>query len=137
MKWMDVVMGEVQAKRDDAQSRQARRREIAQATQSALDSLVRPALQAAAQRLETGGEASRLIEYPADEHAGERLRLAVGEAGEEAFIEFAAELFHRLIVVWLCRRKDRRVHRFAVLRLDDLDGARIDECLQAFERAGG
>lgn len=137
MKWMDVVMGEVQAKRDDAQSREARRREVAQATQSALDSLVRPALQAAAQRLEADGGAPRLTEYAADEHAGQRLRLAVGEAGEEAFIEFAAEPFHRLIMVWLCRRKDRRAHRFAVLGLDDLDGTRIDDCLQAFERAGG
>lgn len=134
MKWMDVVMGEVQAKRDDEEAREARRREVAQATQACLDRVVRPEAQALATRLKTAGIASKLCDCEGDGHLGRRLRLTAGETATEAFLEFSAEPFHRLIVVWLQRSGEAHPHRFAVLRLDDLDSARVQECARAFER---
>lgn len=130
MKWMDVVMGEVQAKRDDEEAREARRRQVAQGTQACLERAVRPELQMLATRLKTAGIASQLFDCDAEENVGRRLRLAT----TDAFLEFAAEPFHRLIVVWLQRPEEDRPHRFAVLRLDDLDSVRVQECARAFER---
>lgn len=138
MKWLDVVIGEVQAKSDDQQARERRRHEVASATGACLEERVRPALQALEQRLRTAGFSVRVEEECTGQDAAtDWLRLSSGDHGDAssdyAFLEFAAEPFHRIIVVWLRRGGEHRIHRFCVLRVDDVDDERIGQCVAAFE----
>ncbi len=132
MKWLDVMMGEVRAKQDDRQARETRRQAVEEATRACLDEWVLPALQSLEERLRAAGWSPEVAERPADEATGHCLRLAASDDGG-AFVEFAAEAFHRLIVVWIKSLADERPRRFAVLRVDDVDTSLVGECLEAFE----
>lgn len=105
--WLQVTTGEVQSKVDDAERLHERREKVAHAAGETLETVVRPAMQAAA---ETAG-----AEYREEEGGDALYRLCLIDCGERGRVEAALDAFRPLLI--LAGPGGER----EALRLDDLE----------------
>lgn len=113
--WLQVMLGEVQSKADDAERLRERHEAVARAADECLESIVRPAMQAAAK---TAG-----ADYREDDD-GEALYRLCRIDGDSSRVEAAFDAFRPLLLL------SGPAGEREVIRLDDLERQWLDDWLR-------
>lgn len=134
MKWMDVILGEVAARRDAAEVRASRRRKMLDAAEVCFEAAVRPAVQGFQARMREAG-----VDLTLDERQDvdrDVLALRLSRAGRDhplqPYVEFAAEPYNPFVVVWIRAPGESCPRRHDIFRVDELDAEKAEQCLEVF-----
>lgn len=134
MKWMDVILGEVAARRDAGEVRASRRREMLDAAEACFEAAVRPVVQEFQARMREAGVDLTLDERQDVDRDVLVLRLSRVGRGHplEPYVEFAAEPYNPFVVVWIRAPRESRPQRHEIFRMDELDENQTRRCLEVF-----
>lgn len=136
MKWLDVMLGEINAKRDAEDNRQQRRATILRTAESVFEKNVRPAVDAVVKRAEKAGVTLEQAALSADEHALLRIRLHPrrSETFHPAppFWECIADPYNPVLVLRRQEPGAPRPRRSALLQLEEVRQAAVEADLDDF-----
>jgi len=136
MKWLDVMLGEINAKRDAGERRQERRAAILRKAESVLADIVQPAADAAVERAAESDTRLEKKMLPGGEDALWRLVLRPrrAEAFEPAapFWECIADAYNPALVLRRQLPGETRPRRSAFMQLDEVERSALDKELEDF-----
>lgn len=136
MKWLDVMLGEIDAKRDAEERRRERRAAILRKAESVLADIVQPAAESAVARAAEAGVLLEKAMLPGGEDALWHLvlRPTQAESFEPAapFWECIADAYNPALVMRRQLPGETRPRRSAFIRLDEVERTGMDTELDNF-----